>query len=593
MAAPSRWQRFSDALDERTGIRGIWKAFADEPVSGGARYAYAFGSGLVLTFLIQALTGIALASVYTPSTSDAWGSVHYIQHQMTMGALVRGVHHFGSSAMIVLCVLHLTQVFFWGAYRKPREANWLTGVVMLLLVLGFGLTGYLLPWDQKGYWATQVATSIIGGAPGGEPLQAILQGGEAYGNQTLTRFYALHVFVLPATLIVFLVAHLGFFRRHGVTPSQGLREATLRQSQPFWPYQMLKDTLIGLLVLAVLIALALSVGASLEAPADPSSAYEARPEWYYLFLFQLLKYFEGPMVVVGTIVIPTLGLVFLAAVPFLDRRPDGARARPSLKVAVPFLLLLGGVGALTFAAELEDRGNPTFLEGRASAEREAQRAHELAVLGGIDAAGRVTLFEGERLFGSKQCASCHAPDAKPTRGPLLGGYGRRERLERFLADPDHPDFFGGTVLADSMPAVELGEGPKRALVAYLGSLGPSLDAAAATAEELAQGAALFKSEGCTDCHNQPGVPPRDEGYDPKADGPDLDGYQGYEWTRGLILDASHARYFGDVIGEEAIRDAKVMPAYADLTPDELDLLVRWLLAGAPGAASSGRQSSKP
>ena len=156
-----------DALDDRTGYRALLRAAGDEAVHGGASFAYVFGSALVFTFVIQVLTGISLATVYAPTVTDAWGSVYTIQHEMTLGWLVRGLHHFGSSAMIVLCVLHMTQVFLHGAYRKPREINWITGMVMLLIVLAFGLTGYLLPWDQKGYWATQVATRIMGGTPGG------------------------------------------------------------------------------------------------------------------------------------------------------------------------------------------------------------------------------------------------------------------------------------------------------------------------------------------------------------------------------------------------------------------------------------------
>ncbi len=151
----------------------------------GARFAYVFGSALLFTFILQTITGIALATTYSPSVTDAWGSVYYIQHHMTMGALVRAVHHYGSSAMIILCVLHMSQVLFYGAHKKPREANWILGVLMLLIILGFGLTGYLLPWDQKGYWATKVATGIMGGVPGGEGLQELLQGGSFYGNSTM------------------------------------------------------------------------------------------------------------------------------------------------------------------------------------------------------------------------------------------------------------------------------------------------------------------------------------------------------------------------------------------------------------------------
>lgn len=567
--------RLSDALDERTGFRRILRFLLHHRVPGGARTAYVFGSALLFTFGIQVITGITLATVYSPSVTDAWGSVYYIQNHMTLGWLVRGIHHFGSSAMIVLCVLHMTQVLWFGAYRAPREGNWLTGVAMLLVVLGFGLTGYLLPWDQKGYWATQVATSIMGGTPGGGVLQALLQGGAEYGNATLTRFYGLHVFVLPATLGLFLVLHLGLFFRHNVTPPPRLSDAEVdRKAQPFHPYQVLLDLLFALIVIAVLVALTVAVGVSLEAPADPAGAYEARPEWYFLFLFQLLKYFEGPMVLVGTVILPTLALIFLFAVPFLDRRQDRSRARPSLKVLVPYVAMMLGVGVLTLLAVFNDSSSESFQEGRAKADAEATRAAELAELGGIDAQGRVVLFSAEKLFHSAGCSSCHAKDAD-TPAPLLAGYGSAERLTDFLRDPNSDRFFGRTFFKGEMDAFSSygtdADLPK--VVAYL-------TASDAPAEVVAAGKAFFE-DNCTDCHNGPDVRRGHADYTEAQAGPDLADFQTFEWVRALVRDAGHPDFFGGSITKDQVDDA--MPNNRDLSDDELGLLVTWLLAGAPGA----------
>ena len=169
--------------------------------------------------MIQVFTGILLMTSYSPSSSMAWASVFYISHEMWWGWFIRGVHHFAAQAMVVLLVLHLLQVLWAGAYRRPREFNWWFGMALLFLTLGFSLTGYLLPWDQKGYWATKVATNIMGGAPVAGPyLQKILVGGPDYGNQTVTRFYGLHVGVLPTLLVLCLAAHIALFRRHGITP---------------------------------------------------------------------------------------------------------------------------------------------------------------------------------------------------------------------------------------------------------------------------------------------------------------------------------------------------------------------------------------
>src|SRR3954452_10751361 len=241
----------------------------DEPIPGGARWRYVFGSALSTTFLIQVGTGLLLLLSYSPSSSTAWGSVFYINEAMVAGWFIRGIHHFGSQAMVILLALHLLQVLWAGAYRRPREVNWWFGMALMFLTLGFSLTGYLLPWDQKGYWATKVATNIAGGAPVVGPyLQKVVVGGPDYGNQTLTRFYGLHVGVLPALLVLSLVAHVALFRKHGVTAPR-----STRPTEAFWPRQVFMDTVASLLVLGVLVGLVLMFhGADLDAPADPSTS---------------------------------------------------------------------------------------------------------------------------------------------------------------------------------------------------------------------------------------------------------------------------------------------------------------------------------
>jgi ubiquinol-cytochrome c reductase cytochrome b subunit len=156
-----------DWLDERAGVRALWREVADEKIPGGARFAYVFGSVLVFLFIQQVVLGILLSTYYSPSATDAWASVAYLNDQVTAGWFLRGLHHHGSSAMVILVVFHFVQVVLAGAYRRPRELNWITGLAMGGLVLAFALTGYLLPWDQKGYWATQVATGIMGTVPEG------------------------------------------------------------------------------------------------------------------------------------------------------------------------------------------------------------------------------------------------------------------------------------------------------------------------------------------------------------------------------------------------------------------------------------------
>src|ERR1041385_5722295 len=164
-------------LDDRTGIRDFIYDALYEDIPGGARWRYVWGSTLVFTFMVQVITGLFLWMAYSASTQTAWESVYFIQYEMAGGWLLRGVHHFTAQAMVVLLVLHLMQVVVDGAYRAPREVNFWLGLVLMLIVLGLSLTGYLLPWDQKGYWATRVATNLMGLAPGGDRLQQIVVGG--------------------------------------------------------------------------------------------------------------------------------------------------------------------------------------------------------------------------------------------------------------------------------------------------------------------------------------------------------------------------------------------------------------------------------
>ena len=225
--------------------------------------------------------------------------------------------------MVVLLLIHLVQVFVWGAYKRPRELTWMVGVLLLFCTLGLAFTGYLLPWDQKAYWATKVGLGIAGTVPGvGDGLRTLLQGGDQIGNLTLTRFFTIHGFILPGLIIGLVVVHLYLFRRHGVTPPWWRTAAQLKaDEEPFWPKQVLKDGVFALLFLIGLGLWAYFRPAPLEAQADPSKLYEARPEWYFMFLFQLLSYFKGPYEVVGTFVLPALFFLILFFWPFLDRSP--------------------------------------------------------------------------------------------------------------------------------------------------------------------------------------------------------------------------------------------------------------------------------
>jgi ubiquinol-cytochrome c reductase cytochrome b subunit len=351
-----------DWFDDRTGIRDLVHEALYERIPGGARWRYVWGSTLVYAFAVQVITGTFLWMAYSPSAQTAWESVYYIQHEMQGGWLLRGIHHFTAQAMVVLLALHLMQVVIDGAYRAPREINFWLGLVLMQIVLGLSLTGYLLPWDQKGFWATRVATNLMSLVPVvGNDLQRIVVGGSDYGHHTLTRFFALHAGILPGLLIGFLVLHIAIFRRHGIHS----KNPTYAPETTFWPDQVLRDAVACLAVLLVVLFFIFqsaifgqpigdhpgdTLGADLGAPADPANQYSAaRPEWYFLFLFQFLKYFPGESEIYGALVVPGIVMGMLFLMPIIGRWKLGHR----FNIGLLFCLLIG-VGLLTAQAWYDD-----------------------------------------------------------------------------------------------------------------------------------------------------------------------------------------------------------------------------------------------
>jgi ubiquinol-cytochrome c reductase cytochrome b subunit len=358
--APNQ-QTKTQAAEGFFGSRTGWREFKQhvllEPVKGGSRWSAAFGSLLLFTFVLQIITGILLTTCYAPSVGTAYKSVKYIQEEAPLGWFIRGMHHWGSSAMVILLLFHLIQVFVWGAYKRPRELTWMTGVLLLGATLGLAFTGYLLPWDEKAYWASKVGLGIVGTVPVvGEYVRLLLQGGPDMGNLTLTRFFALHGFVLPGVIIALVVVHLYFFRLHGVTTAWWENETELEsKTEPFWPGQVWKDLVVALALLGVLTAWVCTHPAPLGAIADPSKAYEARPEWYFMFLFQLLRYFHGPYEVVGTFVLPSLFFCILFFWPILDRNPSRDPRHRPLAMTLLGISTVGLVGLTVFAVESDVR----------------------------------------------------------------------------------------------------------------------------------------------------------------------------------------------------------------------------------------------
>ena len=333
-------QRFWGWLDDRSGIQAMLHALLYERLPRKIGWLHVLGSGALFLFTVQVLTGMLLAMNYVPSTSEAYESVQYITKEVPFGKIVRGFHYWGASLMVIVVVLHMLRVFVMGAYKKPRELTWLVGVMLFVLTLGFAFTGYLLPYDQKAYWATKVGVSFVGYVPFiGEHLKHILYGGEELGAPTLTRFYAIHVLLLPLLTIPLIAIHLMLMRRKGEMPpgAEADEESHVEKPITFYPHQLLKDLVFAGVLLILLFLLPFVWGVHTEPPADPTdTTYLPRPEWYFLPLFQLEKVqigkvvlFGGARVWLGTVLIPALFVLLLFALPFLDRSPSRYWARVS------------------------------------------------------------------------------------------------------------------------------------------------------------------------------------------------------------------------------------------------------------------------
>ena len=575
-------------LDQRTGYKAIVKHALYENVPGGARWRYVWGSTLTFCLAIQFITGIFLWMAYSPSSQTAWESVYYIQNEMMGGWFLRGLHHFTAQAMNVLLVLHLMQVVIDGAYKAPREINFWFGLGLLMLVMGLSLTGYLLPWDQKGYWATKVATSIAAITPVfGAEVQKLIIGGSDYGHHTLTRFFALHAGVLPAAIIALLVGHIYLFRRHGLKA----KEPRMRPDAAFWPDQVLKDAVACLAVLAAVLFLVIrSHGAELTAPADPSEPYSAaRPEWYFLFLFQFLKYFPGGTEIWGAIIIPTVVMLVVFAMPFFGNWKLGHRFNLGLMWS-----LLAGAGLLTWLAIAEDGRNPDYLAGVKAGHIEAERVKELAKSpAGISQLGAVNLLrtdpltQGPKLF-AKNCASCHRYDGHDGLGNIpkdaqsaadLKGFAGRQWLAGLLdpAKVGSTNYFGGTKFRDGkmvkfvkkdiagFSAEE--QAQLRKVIAAISAeaeLKNQHTADIADATIIAEGRALAAGDSmrCTECHQ---FHKKDE----DASAPDLTGYGSREWLFSIISDPAHERHYGKrndrmpAFGKDEVIDAQSIGLLAD------------------------------
>jgi ubiquinol-cytochrome c reductase cytochrome b subunit len=343
-------------LDQRTGIVTQARDFLTEDVPGGASYWYTFGSATIFAMILQITTGIFLTFYYAPSTATAWESTKFLIEKVPAGGIVLGLHYWGATAMIAFMTMHLLQVLLWGAYKKPRELQWVVGVVLFLLTLVLGLTGYLLPWDLNALLASRVAINISGNAPIlGPAILNFLQDGTGIGTLTINRFFGIHVWLIPALLVAMVGMHLAIFRWNGPAGPPIDEKPKLKPGR-FWPDQMFMDTIVSFAMFVIIFALAIWSPPVLDAKADPNNTqFVPYPAWYFMALYALLDIVgKAPdwsvqmLTLFATIVMPGLLVVVLIALPFIDRNPSRRLSRRPWILGITALTLIGAIGLSFF-----------------------------------------------------------------------------------------------------------------------------------------------------------------------------------------------------------------------------------------------------
>ena len=479
-------KKVGEWLDQRLKLGATIRETAEHPVPReSASWFYVFGSAALTVFALQLVTGILLALIYVPSAGEAWNSLQVLNHQITLGWFIRALHGWGSDFMLALVLIHMVQVFLFGAYKFPRELTWIMGVLLLLVTLGMAFTGQVLRFDQDAYWGLGIGASISSRVPVLGPLIVnLLLGGPIIGGATLSRFFALHVFVIPGLLIAFVSIHLLLVLKLGIndwpmpgrivrraTYLQEYHELTHKQGVPFVPQAIWKDAAVSGFVLLSIAACALVYGPfGPGGQPDPTIIQTApRPDFFFLWVYASLSYLPPSAETPILLIVPAVGILGLLALPFVAGEGEKHWKRRPIAV-LSVLLIAVALGTLTHLGEhtpwspvmdaWSSQPIPAeYLTGRTALER-----------------------RGALVFQAKQCHNCHSLDGQGgQRGPALDRVAVRLTPDQLIRQVIQ----GG----GNMPAYgkNLTPAETNALVAFLETLHP---AGQAPAHDASRDAAL-------------------------------------------------------------------------------------------------------
>ncbi len=591
-------------LDDRTGYRKVKNAVLYENIPGGAKWRHVWGTTILFAFILEMISGTFLAMAYSPSVSTAWESVYFIDEQMTFGWLVRGIHFYASQALVPLIIIHMFMLIIYRSYLAPRDLRFWLILLMLPVFFGFGLTGYFLPFDQMGFHATKVRANLITSVPYvGDSARALLLGGSDFGHHTLTRFYTLHVIILPAAMVFLMLLYYISGKRNGIYKG----ESNPEKDTAYFPAQASRDGIACIGVLAAMALVFFAWGVPLEAPADMSGKFEAaRPEWYFISVFILLKFVP---LLVGFIGIPTAIFAMFGLMPLIGKN----RFFHGFNLIFAVAIFIAAVGLSVYSLN-KDSKDPAYKIAVDQAHLNAGRVKFLASEGippeGANALLRNdALTQGPKLF-AQHCASCHAIDGEnglgvalapeETSAPDLKNFGSREWIKGFL-DPKQIDthkYWGNTKfgtkendgkppkggmikVVNEMFEIVTDEDPDPDDIALFNKQYPALIALMASNANLKSEKALNAKDKdlialgkkvleenelftCIDCHKFNGVKGSSKAVD-------LTDWASKQWTIDFIKNPSDKRFYGEINDR--------MPAYhADgvLTERQIEMIVEWM-----------------
>jgi len=451
------------------------------------QFLYALGWVVAFLLVVEGVTGAALEAFYAPSATDAWASVAYIQDQSTWGWLVRGIHAHCASVLTVVAGVHLVSLAFAGEYRRPQHKAWWVAIGLVGLIVAAAITGFVLRWDQAGFWANKVEIGIAGGVPIiGDTVKGLALGGNDQGNLTLTRFHMLHVIALPALAAIAAALYAK------LAPAGDARA---------------RLGAVLAMAIAILTVLAITVatdGVDLGPPANPAEAYDARPLWMVRWLFEL-RHLAGSAETIAALAAPAIIGGIFVGLPLLDRKPADAPLRARLPILAPMILACAAIVALTVMSLARDADNAQRDKQMAEVDKQAARARDLARRYGVPATGPLDVYATPPMWRARElwrtrCADCHDPKSAKRIGPEIGpGHYDRAWFTAFVGAPSHARFYGKTKFGQSenamqpieLPANELAE-IVELMVAETGE--PNIDVAKRDA-----GKAGFEKY-CSDCH---------------------------------------------------------------------------------------------